>query len=61
MPLFLVIFLAVFLAVSLAKDMDTIFETPLVWPIAILAGVIMYPFIWASERHLPKNKRTPLW
>lgn len=51
------------------KLCDTYFEAvqdtslkwwnPLVWPVAALA-LIMYPFIWVSERHLPKGKRSRL-
>jgi hypothetical protein len=57
---FWTIFLAVFLAVSLATMTTEEFCVP--WnPFVYIAAAIMYPFIWVSERRLPKKKRTPFF
>jgi hypothetical protein len=66
--MFLTIVLVVFLAMCAWKLLEGVGElasesitwskyNPLLWVVAL----IMYPFIWLSERHLPKKERTPFF
>jgi hypothetical protein len=59
----LTIFLAVFFALGVWKLLEGLGELPLSKynPFVYLAVFVMYPFIRLSERHLPKNERTPLF
>lgn len=60
--MFWVILSAVFCALCLFKIIEDVeLDNPILRPFVYLISAIMYPFIWVSERKLPKNERTPFF
>jgi len=61
--MFLTIFFAGFAALCVWKLVEGIGELQISKynPFVYLAALIMYPFIWLSERHLTKKERTPFF